>query len=127
VGVQFNHTIIWCTDQRQSAAFLTGILGRPAAGHRSHFLVMPVDNGVLLDFAEADGEISPQHYAFLVGDEEFDAAYGRIREQSVAHWADPYQTQSGTVNRYGGGRGVYFEDPDGHLIELRTRPPVSGS
>jgi catechol 2,3-dioxygenase-like lactoylglutathione lyase family enzyme len=81
----------------------------------------------LLDFRETNQEIAAQHYAFLVGDEEFDAAYGRIREQGVQYWADPGQTQRGAINHNDGGRGLYFEDPDGHLLEIITRPYGSGS
>jgi catechol 2,3-dioxygenase-like lactoylglutathione lyase family enzyme len=119
MSVQLNHTIVSCRDQKQSAAFLTGILGLPQATRFGHFLVVEADNGVSLDFAETSGEITAQHYAFLVGEEEFDAAFGRIREQDVTYWADPGR-------RRAGGRGVYFEDPDGHLLEILTRPYGSG-
>ena len=127
VSVQLNHTIVSCRDQQRSAAFLTGILGLPAATRFSHFLVVEADNGVSLDFAETAGEITPQHYAFLVGEEEFDAAFSRIRGQDLPYWADPGQTQAGMINHRDGGRGVYFEDPDSHLLEIITRPYGSGS
>jgi catechol 2,3-dioxygenase-like lactoylglutathione lyase family enzyme len=126
VSVQLNHTIVSCRDQQRSAAFLTGILGLPAATRFGHFLVVEADNGVSLDFAETDREITSQHYAFLVGEEEFDAAFGRIREQDLPYWADPGKTRRETVNHRGGGRGLYFEDPDGHLLEIITRPYGSG-
>jgi len=126
VSVQLNHTIVSCRDQQRSAAFLTGILGLPPATSFGHFLVVEADNGVSLDFAETEGEITAQHYAFLVGEEEFDAAFGRIRERELDYWADPGQTQRGTVNHRDGGRGLYFTDPDGHLLEIITRPYGSG-
>jgi catechol 2,3-dioxygenase-like lactoylglutathione lyase family enzyme len=122
VGVQLNHTIVSCRDQQRSAAFLTGILGLPAAVRFGPFEVVSTDNGVSLDFREVSGEITAQHYAFLVGEEEFDAAFGRIREDGVAYWADPGQTRPGEINDRDGGRGLYFEDPDGHLMEIITRP-----
>jgi catechol 2,3-dioxygenase-like lactoylglutathione lyase family enzyme len=122
VSVQLNHTIVSCHDQQQSAEFLTGILGLPPATRFGPFLVVAADNAVSLDFAEASGDIAPQHYAFLVGEQEFDAAYGRIRERGLPYWADPGKTQRGTVNRRDGGRGLYFEDPSGHLLEIITRP-----
>ena len=125
--MQLNHTIVSCRDQQRSAAFLTGILGLPAAARFGHFLVVEADNGVSLDFAETTGEIASQHYAFLVGEDEFDAAFGRIRGQELPYWADPGQTQRGAINHRDGGRGVYFEDPDGHLLELITRPYGGGS
>jgi catechol 2,3-dioxygenase-like lactoylglutathione lyase family enzyme len=122
VSVQLNHTIVACRDQQRSAAFLTGILGLPAPARFGHFLVVTADNGVSLDFSETTGEIAAQHYAFLVGEDEFDAAFGRIRERGLAFWADPGQTRPGVINHRDGGRGLYFEDPDGHLLEIITRP-----
>ena len=127
VSVQLNHTIVSCRDQQRSAAFLTGILGLPAATRFSHFLVVGADNGVSLDFAETAGDITPQHYAFLVGDEEFDAALGRIQDRGLPYWADPGRTRPGVINHRDGGSGVYFQDPDGHLLEIITRPYGSGS
>ena len=127
MSVQLNHTIVSCRDQQRSAAFLTGILGLPAAIRFGHFLVVEADNGVSLDFSETSGDITSQHYAFLVGEEEFDAAFGRIREQGLAYWADPGRTRPGAVSDRDGGRGLYFEDPDGHLLEIITRPYGSGS
>jgi catechol 2,3-dioxygenase-like lactoylglutathione lyase family enzyme len=127
MSVQLNHTIVSCRDQQRSAAFLTGILGLPAATRFGHFLVVEADNGVSLDFSETSGDITSQHYAFLVGEEEFDAAFGRIREQGLAYWADPGRTRPGAVSDRDGGRGLYFEDPDGHLLEILTRPYGSGS
>ena len=126
MSVQLNHTIVSCRDQQRSAAFLTGILGLPAATRFGHFLVVEADNGVSLDFAETSGDITSQHYAFLVGEEEFDAAFGRIREQGLAYWADPGRTRPGAVSDRDGGRGLYFQDPDGHLLEIITRPYGSG-
>jgi len=126
MNVQLNHTIVACRDQRRSAAFLTEILGLPPATRFAHFLVVEADNGVSLDFSETSREITAQHYAFLVGEEEFDASFGRIREQSLPYWADPGRTRPGEVNHNDGGRGLYFEDPDGHLLEIITRPYGSG-
>ena len=125
--MQLNHTIVPCRDQQRSAAFLTGILGLPAATGFAHFLVVEADNDVSLDFAETTGAITPQHYAFLVGEEEFDAAFGRIRGRDLPYWADPGQAHPGMINHRDGGRGLYFEDPDGHLLEIITRPYGSGS
>jgi catechol 2,3-dioxygenase-like lactoylglutathione lyase family enzyme len=127
VSVQLNHTIVVCRDQQRSAAFLTGILGLPPATPFAHFLVVQADNGVSLDFAETTGTITPQHYAFLVDEEHFDAAFGRIREQDLQYWADPGRSQPGVINHRDGGRGLYFEDPDGHMLEIITRPYGSGS
>jgi catechol 2,3-dioxygenase-like lactoylglutathione lyase family enzyme len=126
VSVQLNHTIISCRDQQRSAAFLSAILGLPPATRFGQFLVVQADNEVSLDFLETTGDITAQHYAFLVGEEEFDAAYDRIRRQGLAHWADPDRSRPGMINHNDGGRGLYFEDPDGHLLEIITRPYGGG-
>jgi catechol 2,3-dioxygenase-like lactoylglutathione lyase family enzyme len=119
---ELNHTIVWCSDKQRSAAFLTDILGLPAARTFFHFLVVDLGNGVSLEYYQKDGPVSQQHYAFLVSDEEFDAGFGRIKDQGLAYWADPARTQPGEINHHFGGRGVYFADPDGHLLEMITKP-----
>ena len=126
MSVQLNHTIVSCRDQQRSAAFLSEILGLPPATRFGPFLVVAADNDVSLDFAQTTGPITPQHYAFLVGEEEFDAAFTRIRDHDLTYWADPGRSQRGTINRRDGGRGLYFEDPDGHVLEILTRPYGSG-
>ena len=122
MAAMLNHTIIWCRDKQASSAFLAEMLDRPPPRRFFHFLVVDLDNEVSLDFMEKEGEVARQHYAFLIGEEDFDAVLGRIRERGLDHWADPARTQPGEINRHFGGRGVYFEDPDGHLLEVITRP-----
>ena len=85
-------------------------------------MVVELDNQVSMDFMQKDGEVAKQLYAFLVGEDEFDAVFGRIEAKGLAYWADPARSQPGEINRHFGGRGVYFEDPDGHLLEAITRP-----
>jgi catechol 2,3-dioxygenase-like lactoylglutathione lyase family enzyme len=126
MSVQLNHTIVWCRDRARSASFLTGILGRPDASPYGPFMIVEVDNGVSLDFHQTDDDIHPQHYAFLIGEDDFDAIYGRIRDREVPHWADPGRSRPGEINHNDGGRGVYFADPDDHLMEVITRPYGSG-
>jgi catechol 2,3-dioxygenase-like lactoylglutathione lyase family enzyme len=126
MSVQLNHTIVSCRDQQRSAAFLTEILGLPPATRFGHFLVVEADNHVSLDFSEKSGEIAAQHYAFLVSEKDFDASFGRIRERGLTYWADPGQTRREEINTRDGGRGLYFQDPDGHLLEILTRPYGSG-
>jgi len=124
---ELNHTIVWCSDKRRSSAFLTDILGRPEAKPFYNFLVVELDNGVSLDFYEKEGPVARQHYAFLISEPDFDAVLDRIEAQGLAYWADPAQRVAGRFNRHDGGRGLYFEDPDGHLLEVITRPYGSGS
>ena len=126
MAVDFNHTIVWVRDSEASAAFLSEILGLPAPRRWGPFLVVTTANGTNLDFMNADGEISPQHYAFLVSESEFDQIFDRVRERSLPYWADPAQSQTGEINHNDGGRGFYFEDPNGHFLEVITRPYGSG-
>ncbi|HXZ61148.1 MAG TPA: VOC family protein [Acidimicrobiales bacterium] len=124
MGPALNHTIVWCRDKKVSARYLTEVLGLEEAKPFGPFMVVEMANGVSLDFHDIAGErneIVPQHYAFLVSEEEFDEIFGRISGQQQ-YWADPGQHQAGEINRRDGGRGVYFEDPDGHLLEIITRP-----
>lgn len=126
MSVQLNHTIVSCRDQQRSAAFLSEILGLPPATRFGHFLVVEADNAVSLDFAESSEEIVAQHYAFLVSEDEFDAAFGRIRDRGLMYWADPGKSRPKAINHNDGGRGLYFDDPDGHRLEIITRPYGSG-
>lgn len=118
--VQLNHTIVLCRDQHASAAFLTEVLGLPDARRNFHFLVVTLSNGVSLDFMESTAPFSRTHYAFLVGESEFDAILERLRERGVPTFADPRHEQPNEINHDCGGRGVYFADPDGHNLEILT-------
>ena len=119
--IELNHIIIPARDKQASAAFLAGILGLPVGQRWGPFIPMRVANGVTLDYADAN-EFHSHHCAFLVSDEEFDAAFGRIRDGGISYWADPAHTKPGQINHLYGGRGVYFDDPDGHNMELITQP-----
>lgn len=125
--VQLNHTIVHARDSAASSAFLAGILDLPPPTRFGPFMAVALDNGVTLDYADADGEITSQHYAFLIDERGFDEAFGRIRDRGLSFWADPGRSRPGQINTNDGGRGVYFADPDGHLLELITRPYGSGS
>src|SRR5512137_170129 len=122
MSIQFNHTIVWCQDKARSAAFLTEVLGLPPPTSFGSFLVVQVANAVALDFHDTAGVITPQHYAFLVGEEDFESILARIRARSLPYWADPGQQRVGEITHHDGGRRVYFEEPDGHLLEIMTRP-----
>ena len=124
--IALNHTIVWCHDQRKSATFLAEVLGRPAPTAFGPFLVVELDNEVSLDFHQTGGEIAMQHYAFLIGEEDFDRIFGRIQERDIRYWADPGRERPSEINTADGGRGLYFKDPDGHLLEIITRPYGSG-
>ncbi|MEV5977753.1 VOC family protein [Streptomyces sp. NPDC052114] len=130
MSVELNHTIVHARNNRESADFFADLLGLEITAEWGPFIAVDLSNGVTLDFATIPAEsITPQHYAFLVSEAEFDAAYARISERGITHWADPHQKQPGEINRNDGGKGVYFLDPSDHAMELITVPyggrPVS--
>jgi extradiol dioxygenase family protein len=126
MAVHLNHTIVRARDKQESATFLSEMLGVPAPVPFGPFLVVEADNGVSLDFADEDGDIVPQHYAFLVGEDEFDQIFGRIQAAGLDYFADPAGRLKGEINHHDGGRGVYWADPSGHWLEIITRPYGSG-
>ena len=126
MAVQLNHTIVYCRDQQVSAAFMSELFGLPEAPRFGPFLVVEMANGVSLDYMSVDIDIPGQHYAFLVSEDDFDAIFGRVKARDLQYWADPHQSEPGQINHHDGGRGVYFPDPDGHLLEIITRPYGSG-
>jgi catechol 2,3-dioxygenase-like lactoylglutathione lyase family enzyme len=121
---ELNHTIVASRDKATSSQFLADILGLTAPRAVSHFMAVELSNGVTLDYDDA-AEVPAQHYAFLVSDEEFDAIFARVQATKVAHYADPNHRHANEINHRGGGRGFYFSDPDGHNMEVFTKPPLS--
>ena len=115
-----NHTIVWCRDKQTSSAFLTDMLSLPPARPFFDFMVVDLSNDVSLDFMEMKGPIAPQHYAFMVNDAEFDAGLAKVKELGLTFWADPHRERPGEINHRLGGRGFYFRDPNGHLLEVLT-------
>ncbi|MFE3555264.1 VOC family protein [Streptomyces sp. NPDC059193] len=123
MSVALNHTIIHSRDNRESAEFLAHVLGLRVGAEAGPFIPVETANGVTLDFATIPAEsITPQHYAFLLSEEEFDPAFEKIRAAGVAYYADPHRKHPGEINHNDGGRGVYFADPAGHWMEIITRP-----
>jgi len=121
--VKLNHTIVHSKDPRAAANFFAEVFGLGKPVPFGPFLDVEVQNEVTLAFLDAeDMEIQVQHYAFLVSEQEFDQIFGRVKARGLKYWADPGQKQEGQINRHYGGRGVYFEDPSGHLLEIITRP-----
>ncbi len=121
---QLNHTIVHVRDSQAAADFYSEVLGLAPATRFGPFMVLEAANGVSLDFMDLDEEweIRPQHYAFLVTEPEFDEIFGRIQARGLTYFADPHGGAEGEINHEWGGRGVYWPDPDGHLLEILTVP-----
>lgn len=124
--IQLNHTIVPARNARTSAQFFADVLGLAAPTRLGPFHCVQLDNGVTLDFQDTPEEMEVRHYAFLVSESEFDAIFSRIRERGLKYWADPFHREPGQINHHDGGRGVYWDDPDGHRLEIITRPYGSG-
>jgi catechol 2,3-dioxygenase-like lactoylglutathione lyase family enzyme len=123
--ISLNHTLVHSKDPHHTAAFLTDILGLPAPSQLAHFTQVHV--GVtMLDLIQTDEPISSLHFAFLVSESEFDAIFERIRARALPYWADPFHGQPSAINHWDDGRGLYFDDPDGHLLEVITKSYGSG-
>lgn len=101
------------------------VLGLDPAVKLGHFAVLHVSGDTTLDFIDSESDFDRQHYAFLVTETEFDEIFGRVRHRNLPYWADPMHNPN-EVNAWDDGRGVYFDDLDGHCLEIITRPYGSG-
>ena len=122
MSADLDHIIVHATDPRGSARFLAELLGATVLPDWGPFVRVQTGNHVTLDYLQDDQPFTVQHCAFLVDDATFDTAHRRLLDNDVPIWADPSQRRAGEINHLYGGRGVYFEDPDGHLMELITAP-----
>lgn len=122
MAICLDHTIVTARDKQESARFFTELFGLADAVAVGRFLAVELNNGVTLDFLDVpdDDVIVPQHYAFAVSDNDFDAIYAAMTRRNIVHWADPHATKPGEINHHNGGRGVYFFDPAGHVLEILT-------
>lgn len=125
MAIELNHTVIATHDKQAGARFLADVLGLPAPSSFGPFAVVTTANGVSLDYMDAD-DVPSQHYAFLISEDEFDAVAGRLGERGIATYADPSHREGG-FNTHDGGRGMYFDSPEGHNLEVITRAYGSGS
>lgn len=127
MAIQLNHTIVPARDAKASAIFLTEILGLSEPVRFGPFWTVTLDNGVTLDYQDSSEAMPIEHYAFLVSESEFDAIFARIKQRSLEYWADPRHARPSEINRNDGGRGLYWNDLNGHYLEIITRPYGSGS
>jgi extradiol dioxygenase family protein len=121
MAVELNHTIVSTHDKQAESRFVADVLGLPEPGSFGPFAVVELANGVSLDFMDVEADIAAQHYAFLISEAEFDAVAERLRERGLQTWADPGRRTPG-FNTNDGGRGLYFESPGGHFLEVLTVP-----
>ena len=120
MSITLNHTIVPAHDKQASAKFLADLFGLEYHGPTGHFAPVRINDTLTLDFDNWD-RFEMHHYAFHVSDAEFDAIFGRIREAAIPYGSGPFSLEDMQINHRQGGRGVYFKDPDGHILELLTR------
>jgi catechol 2,3-dioxygenase-like lactoylglutathione lyase family enzyme len=126
--IELNHTIVAAKDKRAAAQFFADVLGLTVGDPYGPFLPVETGYGVTLDFMDRGVDrVTSQHYAFLVSESEFDEIMGRIGQAGITYYADPGHHRAGEINHNDGGRGAYFEDPNGHNLEIITRPYGSGN
>jgi catechol 2,3-dioxygenase-like lactoylglutathione lyase family enzyme len=117
-----NHHIVATHDKEATARYFSEILGLKEAVKLGEFAVLKVSGDTTLDFRDSDSDdFDRLHYAFLVTEAEFDEIFGRIRDRGIDFWSDPMHEDAGQVNNWDDGRGVYFNDPNGHRLEIITR------
>jgi extradiol dioxygenase family protein len=125
MAITLNHTIVHAHDSAATARFLCEVLGLAPARQLAHFTVVQV-GPTSLDLLQTDEKIASRHFAFLVSEAEFDLIFDRLRERGIRYWADPFHREPDRINRWDDGRGLYFDDPNGHLLEIVTRSYGSG-
>ena len=118
--IELDHTIVPAKDKEAAARFFARIFGLSYEGTESHFAPVRVNDRLTLDFDDEDEDFENHHYAFRVSDAEFDAIFGRIQAECVVYGSGPRSPENMEINRRRGGRGCYFRDPEGHMLEIMT-------
>lgn len=118
--MELNHTIVPSNDKEAAARFFAEIMGLTYKGMTGHFAPVVVNDSLTMDFDDAR-EFRSHHYAFKVTDDEFDGIFSRIKAKGVTYGSGPFASDNGEINNWNGGRGFYWRDIDGHLLEVLTR------
>ena len=119
MAITLNHTIVPAHDRIESAAFYSRLFGFEQAGEFSRFIVVRVNDTLSLDFDTRE-KFDTQHYAFKVAEQEFDEIFERLKRENIPYGSGPFEPENMSINHLYGGRGVYFRDPGGHLLEMLT-------
>jgi catechol 2,3-dioxygenase-like lactoylglutathione lyase family enzyme len=135
MAIVLDHTIVPAKDKVASAEFFAEIFGLKVKPGQGRFAQVQVNESLTFDFAdepEAWGGpgFDPRtgkshHYAFHISEPEFEAIFGRVKAKGLAYGSGPYNHTDGQIYTRRGGRGFYFEDPNGHLLEVMTVPETA--
>jgi catechol 2,3-dioxygenase-like lactoylglutathione lyase family enzyme len=128
--IRLDHTIVPAKDKHVSAKFFAEVFGLAVKPGDGHFAQVQINESLTFDFADERGlerernfnptTIQGHHYAFHVSDAEFDAIFSRVKAKGVTYGSGPFNRTDGQIYKRRGGRGFYFEDPNGHLLEVMT-------
>ncbi|ACY96270.1 MULTISPECIES: VOC family protein [Thermomonospora] len=118
--IQLRRIVVFARDRRESARFIADLFELDEPEPAGVFTAVHLGE-VTLHYAQPGGDFPRQRYTFLVGEDDFDAIFARIRRQGLTYWADPYRRRAGELDTQGGGRGLYLDDPAGHSLQITTR------
>ncbi|MBL4836160.1 MAG: VOC family protein [Kordiimonadaceae bacterium] len=122
--ITLNHTIVPAIDRVVSAKWYEDIFGFEFVKEWGPFAVVKVNSSLVLDFMNTEKGFAHHHYAFKVSDQDFDAIFERIQTQNIRFGSGPFKVSNGKyddkINHLYGGRGVYFTDPNGHILKIIT-------
>ena len=119
MAIILDHTIVPAKDKAFSAKFFAEIFGLTVKPGQGYFAQVQVNDSLTLDFDEVP-EPQSHHYAFHISDAEFDSILGRVKAKGLPYGSGPFNHSDGQIYNRRGGRGFYFEDPNGHLLEVMT-------
>ena len=119
--IVLDHTIVPAKDKQASAKFFAAIFGLNVKPGEGYFAQVQVNDSLTFDFAD-EPEPQSHHYAFHISEAELDAIYDRVKSKRLPYGSSPYNHSDGKIYTRRGGRGFYFEDPNGHLLEVMTVP-----
>lgn len=117
--ITLNHTIVPSYNNVESAEYYETIFGFEFVKEWGHFAVVKVNSTFTFDFL-TEAKFSSNHYAFKVSDQQFDEILGRIKAGDIQFGSQPNALDDGEINTLYGGRGIYFKDPNGHVLEIMT-------
>jgi len=118
--IRLDHTIVPSKDKVASARFFAEMLGLTVTPGSGYFAQVRVNESLTFDFADESDPFQSLHYAFHVSDREFDAIFERVKAKGIPYGSEPDRQTNRRINTRRGGRGFYFEDPSGHLLEVMT-------
>jgi catechol 2,3-dioxygenase-like lactoylglutathione lyase family enzyme len=121
MAIVLDHTIVPAKDKAASAKFFAEIFGLAVKPSQGYFAQVQVNDNLTFDFDD-NPEPQRQHYAFHISDAEFEAIFDRVKAKGLAYGSSPFNHTDGQIYTRRGGRGFYFEDPNGHLLEVMTVP-----